>query len=103
MGSEMEWVDCCPSEIASPFDQSCVKESVQKDTPRQDRSDGGERSGIYATILADWRVLPSGWGECSVATKNHRGRWIDQRLVSMIAALSVLCDNHGIRSTERLG
>ena len=47
--------------------------------------------------------LPSGWGECSVATKNHRGRWIDQRLVSMIAALSVLCDNHGIRSTERLG
>jgi hypothetical protein len=44
-------------------------------------------------------VCPPGRDESSVANGNHRGPKIDQRLVSKIAALSVLCDNHGIRST----
>jgi hypothetical protein len=47
-------------------------------------------------------VCPHGGDEGSVATRNHRGGRTGQRLVSKIAALPVLCDNHGIRSTERL-
>ena len=97
MGSEMEQVDRCPSEIACQTNQSGAKKSVQTRTAREVKADGAARS---AAMPFSRRVavvcLPAG-DPCGVANGNQRVQKIDQRLVSKIAALSGLCDNHGIR------